>query len=218
MTVTKVIELSELEKLKAEKRLTAKKCGVEGCDKIGAWDIKANCFYLQKGMCQMHFQRFIRHGDLAKVERIYKGYKSHELYHTWSNIKGRILNPKDKNYNSYGGRGLLIEPRWIVPAYGFQNFLEDIAYLGEKPKGYTLDRIKNGIGYFANNLRWANSHQQCANRRSNNKNVGVYYYKIVKKWEAQLCVNSKILRELFDSESEAIMQRKEWELEYKIYE
>ena len=48
---------------------------------------------------------------------------------------------------------------------GFIAFLEYVEEnLGEKPEGYTLDRIDNNKGYYPGNLRWADISLQNANR------------------------------------------------------
>lgn len=83
-------------------------------------------------------------------------------YHTWEGIKKRCLNPNCINYNDYGGRGITVDERWL----DFRNFLED---MGEKPKGYSLDRIDNDRGYSKENCRWADLATQSNNRRNNRR-------------------------------------------------
>jgi hypothetical protein len=219
MTTAKVSLNVDIEKLKAEKRLTAKVCCVEGCENIGRWRCinGYNYFSLEKGMCQMHYARNAKHNDPNKVLRIRDGHTKNELFETLINIKARILNKKSSNYSRYGGRGLEMEMRWCEPVYGFQNFIEDTAYLGKRPKGYSLDRIKNEIGYFVGNLRWANSHTQAANTRANNDIVGVYFEIDRNKWTAELTFKGKKMRKRFTNKLDAIAQRKAWEIEYNIY-
>ena len=43
----------------------------------------------------------------------YKHGESHtKLHNTWLNIKKRCLNPNNKDYKNYGGRGITICQEW----------------------------------------------------------------------------------------------------------
>lgn len=81
------------------------------------------------------------------------------LYKQWTSMKGRCQNPNDKQYSLYGGRGIFVCQEWID---SFDVFAK---YVGEKPKGKSLDRIDNNDGYRPGNVRWATSSQQLANTR-----------------------------------------------------
>jgi hypothetical protein len=82
-------------------------------------------------------------------------------YNSWSGLKGRILNTRDKLYPYYGGRGLTMCSGWD----SFEVFLSDVG-LSPSPQ-HSLDRVDNSIGYFPNNVRWATRTQQSRNRRNN---------------------------------------------------
>lgn len=83
-------------------------------------------------------------------------------YEAWKMMKRRCLNPNDKFYFNYGGRGIKICDRWLA---SFENFLLDI---GKKPSdSYSLDRINSDGNYEPNNCRWATRKQQASNRKSN---------------------------------------------------
>lgn len=73
-------------------------------------------------------------------------------------MKQRVTNPNVPNADSYGGRGIDMDPRWE----DFQTFLSD---MGERPAGMTLDRIDNDRGYWKDNCRWATKAEQMSNTR-----------------------------------------------------
>jgi hypothetical protein len=81
-------------------------------------------------------------------------------------MRQRCANPRNKDYSSYGGRGITVCGRWGV----FENFLAD---MGEKPAGLSIDRIDNDGNYEPGNCRWASIEQQSQNRRSTRLTPGI---------------------------------------------
>lgn len=90
----------------------------------------------------------------------YKDRRASRTYKTWESMLRRCLNPKDKDYENYGGRGITICARWQE---GFSNFLAD---MGERPEGKTLDRKEVNGNYEPGNCKWSDPQEQAKNRRA----------------------------------------------------
>lgn len=82
------------------------------------------------------------------------------MYNRWRAMHDRCKNPKNKNYQNYGGRGISVCERWA----SFACFLED---MGECPDGCSLERIDNNGNYESSNCRWATVTEQTRNTRQN---------------------------------------------------
>lgn len=96
--------------------------------------------------------------EWAKANFTKHGKTGSPAYLSWRSMKSRIENPKDKNFQVYGGRGIRFDPRWK----DFSAFLLD---MGERPEGTTLDRYPDNTGdYTKENCRWATIQQQFSNR------------------------------------------------------
>jgi len=83
--------------------------------------------------------------------------KEHSI---WCGMKERCLNPNNKRWPYYGGRGITICDEW---KFDFPRFLAD---MGECPEGKTLERKDNSKGYAPDNCIWATHTEQCNNRRT----------------------------------------------------
>jgi len=101
--------------------------------------------------------------NLASTKSIVHGHagkKKSATYRVWSSMRERCLSPAHPAYKNYGGRGIVVCDAW----QSFEKFLAD---MGEKPLGYSLDRIDNDKGYSRDNCRWASRKEQDRNKRSN---------------------------------------------------
>lgn len=84
-----------------------------------------------------------------------------KVWRAWSGMKNRCLNPRNKRYPYYGGRGITVCARWRA---SFEAFLEDV---GEPPSPkHTLGRIDNDANYEPGNVRWELQSDQNRNTRA----------------------------------------------------
>ena len=115
------------------------------------------------------------------------------LYRIWANIKNRTLNPKNKQYNDYGGRGITICEEWKNDFMSFYNWAMENGY--EENKGLSIDRIDNEGNYCPENCRWTTQTIQSRNTRIHKTNKsgyrGVSYFKGGYRYTAQIYVNNK---------------------------
>jgi hypothetical protein len=81
-------------------------------------------------------------------------------YATWIGMKDRCLNPKSNAWDSYGGRGIGIDPAWL----DFDTFFK---HMGRRPRGTSLDRLDNNLGYSQSNCAWRSQVDQSNNTRRN---------------------------------------------------
>jgi hypothetical protein len=89
-------------------------------------------------------------------------------------MKQRCYNPNNLAYKNYGGRGIKICPQWLEPKVGFNQFLLD---MGEKPFGFSIERINNNGNYEPTNCKWASRKEQQRNQSVTRKIVieGIEY-------------------------------------------
>jgi hypothetical protein len=85
-------------------------------------------------------------------------------YSVWAGMKRRCLDPKNKNFKDYGGRGIRICGQWL-DSQGFETFLRD---MGPRPSPkHSLDRKEMNGDYTPKNCRWATAKEQTRNYRRN---------------------------------------------------
>lgn len=125
-------------------------------------------------------------------------------YSAWLHMKDRCLNPKNKMFSNYGGRGISVCERWIN---SFQFFFED---MGKKPTSkHSIDRIDNDGNYEPSNCRWATYKTQLRNNRRNRW----YEYNgnkmVLQDWADKWGINYQLIQSLlkYGSSFEDIYKR-----------
>ncbi len=95
----------------------------------------------------------------SEVEK--KKKYEHYLRVTWRGIKYRTTNPNCASYPRYGGRGIKFHTPWLNSFDLFKSYI--VKELGERPEGYSIDRIDNDGNYEPGNVRWASAAVQKQN-------------------------------------------------------
>lgn len=105
-------------------------------------------------------------------------------------MKQRCMNPNDKQYHLYGGRGISVCDEWERSFEAFR------AYVGKKPdKNSSLDRIDNDRGYEPGNVRWATGSEQLSNTRRNVRIVYEGKSQTLMEWSVELGIPYNTLRQ-----------------------
>jgi hypothetical protein len=133
-----------------------------------------------------------------KIER--HGMKGTKIYMVWEQIKARCLNPNNKRWERYGGRGITVCDEWSKSFIAFYNdMIEGYAH------GLQLDRIDNDSGYRKDNCRWVTPGINSANKSNVGKYMkGVSFCKKTNKFRAQIGIDKvKYALGYFKTEIEA---------------
>jgi len=127
---------------------------------------------------------------VSKLKKVH-GQKGQPLYETWQHMRGRCLNPRNKDYSYYGGRGVTICSEW-------DNYLtfHKWAINNGWAKGLVIDRIHAEGNYTTENVRFVDRGVSARNTRllqANNTSGyrGVSWLKNNKKWQANICFDRK---------------------------
>lgn len=128
-------------------------------------------------------------GTSERLSLSHKGLKEStktqwDSYSSYAHMMGRCYDPKEKGYDEYGGRGIVVCDLWRK---SFWNFAKD---MGERPKGHVIDRIDPNDNYSPSNCRWVERGLSSFNTRKAVNNTsgrtGVYWFDRVGKWTAAI--------------------------------
>lgn len=116
--------------------------------------VSCGCFHKEQVRTMMK-----KHGDAHNSR----------LYSVWMNMRRRCNDPKNKNYHSYGGRGIKVCDEWANDYIAFRTwalsngYKEDIKESGRND--ITIDRIDVNGNYEPGNCRFLTCRENCLNKR-----------------------------------------------------
>lgn len=99
----------------------------------------------------------------------------------------RCYNPKRRNYDIYGGRGIIVCKEW----HSFLNFYTDMA--PTHFDGASIDRINTNGNYEPKNCRWATSLQQGNNTRRNRLFTFKNETLTISEWSKRIGIKQSII-------------------------
>ena len=100
---------------------------------------------------------------IVNSARAKHGLTNHLLYGVWCSMIRRCTKVKDKNYESYGGRGISVCIEWKTDFKTFYNWCIENGY----EKGLELDRRENDGDYEPGNCRFVTRTINVRNTRAN---------------------------------------------------
>lgn len=122
--------------------------------------------------------------ELTRAAMTTHGLNGTGAHKSWMSMRQRCLNPKNRAFPSYGGRGIKICPQWD----SFATFFAD---MGDRPPGLELDRIDVNGHYEPGNCRWATPLQQGRNQRKTRMVTMNGVTKALTEWAEELGVNPR---------------------------
>jgi len=89
------------------------------------------------------------------------GGKGTRLYNVWQDMKQRVLNPNNKRYKDYGGRGIIICPEWTNDFINFRDWALNNGY----KEDLEINRVINDGNYEPSNCDFVPAEENMRNRR-----------------------------------------------------
>lgn len=101
----------------------------------------------------------------AQTVRFKHGCEPFRLYKIWTGMKNRCFNPKNKDYQNYGGRGIEVCSEWCADFKIFRDWALSNGYA----ENLSIERINNNLGYSPSNCTWIPIEEQQKNKRTSHR-------------------------------------------------
>lgn len=189
-TFNRLAVISYVGKNKHNNNLWNCKCVCENEVIVTAADLKSgntkSCGCLQKEKAAITLLNMSMTHGLSRD----KEHKKTRLFRIWAGIRTRCLNPNDKTYKNYGGRGIKICNEWNDFAT-FHNWAIANGY----DDNLSIERKDNDGNYEPSNCKWANDTEQANNKRTNRMIAHNGMTKTLSQWAKYYNLNYNMLFE-----------------------
>ncbi|AVX47356.1 hypothetical protein C5023_000226 [Staphylococcus phage vB_SauM_0414_108] len=121
------------------------------------------------------------------------GQTDTRLYNIYRSMKARCYRKTQKDYHSYGGRGIKVCDEWLNDFMNFYSWSYDNGY----NDNLTIDRIDNNGNYEPNNCRWITEAEQ---HNNTSRNINITYNgetKTLKQWSKIKGINYDTLKKRY---------------------
>lgn len=165
-------------------------CTCTGCGTLRAVD-KGSLLHGQSTSCRACWKKEaaanpvrLRHGYARKTGRTSE-------YNSWHHMKDRCQREKSEHFADYGGRGIVVCPRWLE---SFENFLADMKEKPAPKRAYTLERVDVNGNYEPGNCVWLLRSEQSRNTRANVWITAFGQRRLLVDWARALGVGHKTIQ------------------------
>lgn len=144
---------------------------------IGKWSVgesfqhSVHHYRMYKCVCECGTEKDVKHDHLVNGKTIScgcsvvkHGMTNSKEYRVWDSMVRRCHSKSHHAFKDYGARGIYVCDKWR----NFEGFFAD---MGNQPKGMSIERINNSLGYSKENCKWATVVDQARNRRSTKLNL-----------------------------------------------
>lgn len=142
-----------------------------------AWECKCECGAIKTFRGSDLRERKVLSCGCLRNDRVREAISTHgdsprsgkrPEYNVWLAMRSRCVNPNNKDFDHYGGRGISVCDSWMA---SYSDFIRD---MGPRPSPkHTIDRIDVNGNYTPENCRWATWAEQRRNTRAYIEKHGV---------------------------------------------